>query len=501
MKASVSRGLAWIGLASTLVALLDLAALLIINNIWISPGEYGLATAVAWLFPILDQATDLGLSAAVIQRDDHDDTKISTVFWMNVAMGVALFGLMAAIAPLVARPIVAAMAIVYGTKLIWQNVYFIPVALMKRELRYKELSVVRIVANVGEFAGKIGFAWAGFGVWCFVLGPLARVLITGIGVQICHPWRPKMLFKLAAAKDYLMFGIKTSGSQILFYFYTNIHFPIVGHFFGDHALGLYRMATEIVLEPVRIISNVVVDIAFPTFARLRHSRERLIEQLVSFTNLNLITVMSYSIVVFVAADQVVTVLFPDYPCADAIRILGFVAVLRSISLVIPPLLDGIGHPNRTFVYTLTASIALPITFFAGSILLGGGLQALGGWGATSHAVWGLDLMTGYLSAAVAWGIGYPIAFVILIWLAMYSLDWKTMAYFRKVSGVAGCLVAGGVAGAVVHFVLDRAGALDWVILLSTSAAVALATGLLLAYALGMTPASAARAMKGEGEAS
>jgi O-antigen/teichoic acid export membrane protein len=77
------------------------------------------------------------------------------------------------------------------------------------------------------------------------------------------------------AWDYASFGAKTAGSQILFYFYTNIDYPIVGYYFGDAALGIYRLAYEVVLEPVRVISAVVVDIAFPTFSKLRHSRDKL----------------------------------------------------------------------------------------------------------------------------------------------------------------------------------------------------------------------------------
>ena len=75
MSTNVNRGLAWIGVASSLVGVLDLLAILVILNFWISAEEYGIATKCIWIFPILDQATDLGLSAAVIQRDDHSDAE------------------------------------------------------------------------------------------------------------------------------------------------------------------------------------------------------------------------------------------------------------------------------------------------------------------------------------------------------------------------------------------------------------------------------------------
>src|ERR1044072_3317494 len=102
MSTNVNRGLAWLGMASSLVGILDLVAILVILNTWISAEEYGIATKCVWIFPILDQATDLGLSAAVIRRADNSDSKISTVFWINMGIALLLFGLIPVFAPLVA---------------------------------------------------------------------------------------------------------------------------------------------------------------------------------------------------------------------------------------------------------------------------------------------------------------------------------------------------------------------------------------------------------------
>jgi O-antigen/teichoic acid export membrane protein len=481
MTTHVNRGLAWVGVASSLVGVYDFLALLIILNNWVSPDDYGIATLAVWIYPILDQATDLGLSAAVIQRDDHDPAKISTVFWINLTIAVLLFAVLAGLAPLVGaaygHAIIGYMMIAYGSKLVWQNVYFIPAALMKRELRFKELSIIRILANTAEFAGKVGFAWAGFGIWCFVLGPLCRVLVTGVGCQLCHPWRPRFVLRVRDAHEYIRFGLKSSGSQILFYFYTNVDYPIVGAFFGPTALGIYRAAYEIVLEPVRVISNVVVDVAFPAFAKLRHSRERLIAQLVSFTRLNLITVMTFSAMVFVAAPEVVHVFFPRYAGAeDGVRILCGVAVLRSVGFVIPPLLDGTGYPHRTFNYMLSAAIVLPLSFLLGAALLGPSMD--------------------FLSVAIAWAVGYPIAFGVLIWLAIQTLGWRPWAFVRSIAGVVGCLLGAMLIGLAVRYALIDL-VPDWARLGIVAGVIVVATALLLAYTQGLSLRTARRALGGD----
>ncbi|HEX5062335.1 MAG TPA: lipopolysaccharide biosynthesis protein [Kofleriaceae bacterium] len=480
MSTRVNRGLAWLGFASTAVGLLDIVAMLLILNFWISKADLGIATMAVWIFPILDQATELGLSAALIQRDDHTETRTSTVFWVNLMLSLAAFLLLVAGAPPLAKhfyhqAIVGWMLIAYGSKLLLQNAYIIPTAMMKRELRFKELSIIKLLANIAEFFGKVGFAWAGFGIWCYVLGPLARTLVYAVGLQWCSPYRPRMSFNLADARDYVRFGLRTSGSQILFYFYTNIDYPIVGVFFGKEALGLYRYAYEIVLEPVRILSNVVVDIAFPAFARLRHSKEQLVAQFVSFTKLNLITVMSYAAVVFVAAPELIAVLFPDYAGAEtAARILCGVAVLRAVGFVMPPLLDGVGRPERTFTYMTCAAVTMPILFVIGAAI-----------GVRTHG--------GFESVAVAWAVGYPIAFSVLAYMATQTIGWSALKYLRAVIGVVACLVVAGAMAAALRYAL--AGYSSGIKLLATAGTVILASGFLLAYTQGLTLRSAMRSMR------
>ena len=481
MEIKVSRGLAWIGAASSLVGVLDILSLLIILAFWVPADQYGVATMATWLFPILDQATDLGLSAAVVQRDEHDDDTIATVFWINLATAAALFTALLIAAPLIAarlfhHEVVGWLLVAYGTKLLWQNVYFIPAALMRKELRFKELSVIRILANLAEFVAKLGFAAAGFGIWCFVLGPLCRVVVTGVGCQLRHPWRPRFVLRLRRTWGYAAFGAKSAASQILFYFYTNVDYPIVGYYFGDTAVGTYRLAYEIALEPVRVISAVVADVAFPTFARLRHDRPRLVAQLVSFTRLNLVTVMTYAAVTFVVADDTLAIAFHDYLAAGpAVRILCGVAVLRAVSYVVPPLLDGVGHPSRTLIYMTTAAVVLPTGFVLASVTLGDRL--------------------GWLAVAWAWAVGYPIAFAVLIALATTTIELPIRRFLGAVVGVPACALAGLAVGELVHALVASAPAP--VRLVTSAAAVLAVTGLLLAYTQGLSVRSALRALRGD----
>ncbi|HTE54432.1 MAG TPA: oligosaccharide flippase family protein [Kofleriaceae bacterium] len=301
--------------------------------------------------------------------------------------------------------------------------------------------------------------------------------MTGIGTQICHPWRPRFVLRLREALDYAVFGLKASGSQILFYFYTNVDYPIVGYYFGDHALGLYKWAYEVVLEPVRIISEVVKDVAFVAFSRLKYDRPRLVDQFLMLSRLNLLTVTSYLAFVVIVASELNAAVFGDKFAGSeaAIAVLAVVGVFRAMSYVVPPLLDGMGYPGRTLIYQTVAAVLLPALYWLAAELLGDRL--------------------GMLSVACAWAIGYPLAFAVLAMIGLAAIDMRAADYLRRVGGIPLCVAASMVIGIVVHHI---AGALPAGAHLAVVAAAMFGPlALLLARTQGITPAAIARAVRGD----
>jgi O-antigen/teichoic acid export membrane protein len=468
----VYRNVAWSGLNNTIVSALDILGTILVLRFWISVEEYGILSLAMTLAPMLDLATDMGLSSAVIQRDDSDENKISTVFWLNVAMSLFLFGVLLVGAPILAHfqghPVIASLLIAYGGKLVFQNFYNIPSAMMKRQLRFRELAQIRITANIVEFVCKIGLAAAGFSIWCYVLSRLANVLVTGVGTQLRNPWRPRFVFRLREAAAHVRFGLKTSASGVLFHFYTNVDYQIVGYFFGAHANGFYRAAYELVLEPVRIISNVISEVAFPVFSRLRENRQALIDQFVAFTRQNLIVILPFLVLVLLCPEAMIRVFLGGerwVAAAPAARILCAVGVLRALSFVVPPLLDGMGRPSLTLIYTSVAAVVIPTTFVLSAWFFGERLN--------------------YLSVAVAWAVGYPIAFAVLAFLALRVLEVSTMAYLRRVIGIPLCVGAAFLAGFAARSI--SAGLPSILQLSVVAATLVLVLGLLLSRFEGISP--------------
>jgi O-antigen/teichoic acid export membrane protein len=315
----------------------------------------------------------------------------------------------------------------YGLKLMWQNVYAVPQSLMKKELRFKELSVVRVLSNVAEFGTKVGSAALGFGVWCFVVGPLARNVVVGIGIQVCRPWRPRLLFRWRDSIEWIRFGLKQSASQIIYHVYSSADYQIVGAYFGPLANGLYGVAYELVLKPCYLVGQTIQSVAFPAF-----------------------------------------VYDPKWaPAAGAAQLLCAVGLLRAMSLAIPPLLDGVGRPGLNLRFSCIAGVIMPSLFAASAALFGD--------------------RAGYMAVAWAWVVGYPFAFGLLLSMALRELELPLWSYVRNATSiltVAGCAVGASVA--VRWLSLDLSASLRLAISLATMLAVFL---LLLWRWVGISPSA------------
>ena len=486
LSTKINRGVAWAGAAQAVIAIADLVSQVVVVALWVSSDELGLAAAATAFYVLLDTAADFGVTSALIQRDDHTPEAVSTVFWFNLLVSTGLAVLLLGIGPLYGRfqgqPIVGWLLVAYGGKLVFQNVYAIPFAMLRRELRYAEIAKARIAAHLCESVARVAFAALGYTVWCWTLAALTRSVVFGAIMQWRHRFVPKLVFRPREILPYIRFGLRTAASQILYRLYTNVDYAVVLRMFGERANGIYTLAAFIVLEPVRTISNVVIDVAFPAFARLRADHDGLVKQLIQLTRLNLIAVLPFVVLILLVIPEFLRVFYAGGRwtadelalCGDAARILCIVGVLRALSFLGPPLLDGIGRPELTLRYMVSATLAVPAMFVIGGLVLGDRI--------------------GFLSVAVAWTAGYPLAFAVLGYLVVRSIDLPLAPYLRASGGIVGCCVGGALSGLAVSALFpDVSDAARMVAVGLTSLA---ATGALLVVWQGITPRSIANALRG-----
>jgi O-antigen/teichoic acid export membrane protein len=224
----------------------------------------------------------------------------------------------------------------------------------------------------------------------------------------------------------------------LFQLYSNLDYQVVNIFFGPTAVGLYRAAYELVLEPVRFISGVVVAVAFPAFSRVKHDLSAVMDLFVTFTKQNFIVVLSLIALIMVSSEDLLGLIFREEnrSAANAARLLAGVGLLRSLGHIGPPLLEGLGRPDLTARYQTFAAAILSFCFFGFAYAFGDSL--------------------GYRSVALAWTVGYPVAFAILMLMVFRVSEMRARAYIHRVRKIPIAIALAGAAALAVHLALFAA---------------------------------------------
>ncbi|MBI3853199.1 MAG: lipopolysaccharide biosynthesis protein [Verrucomicrobia bacterium] len=245
----------------------------------LSPKDFGLQGMVIAMTGVLGLFRDLGLGAATIQREEITHKQLSTLFWINVAVGVGLTTLGMALAP--------ALVVFYGEpRLFWITIFSASAfllnsvsmqhgALLVRDMRYGTIAKINISSVVFSSALGIAMAARGFGYWSLVMMALCSPCIQSFGLWFAVPWRPGKPSRGCGVRSMLHFGGTVTLNQLVVYVGYNAEKVLLGRFWGAAALGLYGRAYQLLNLPLQQLYNSMHSVAFPALSRIQSDTERL----------------------------------------------------------------------------------------------------------------------------------------------------------------------------------------------------------------------------------
>src|SRR6056297_1098575 len=180
IKEKAISSVKWNGISMGSVTAFQLAALAVLSHL-LSPGDFGLMGMVMIIIGFSQIFSDMGISKAIIYRQDATKNELSTLYWLNIIAGIATFILVCAASPLITRfynePRLT--NIIYLSSLVFLIIPFGQQfqILMQKELRFDKLAKIRITGAFIKSAVSIILAFFGLGVFSIVWGQLAGTLI------------------------------------------------------------------------------------------------------------------------------------------------------------------------------------------------------------------------------------------------------------------------------------------------------------------------------------
>ena len=357
-------GTAWSSISTVGKQALTFASVATVARI-LGPGAYGLMAMAVIVTNFVSNFRDLGTAVAIVQRPTVTRPLLSSLFWINIGVGVLLCSAIALTAPLLAgffhAPELTSILRWLALALFLASGGVVHNALLTREMSFKAIAIADLAAASASYAVALAGALSGLGVWSLVFASVAGAAVSTAGYWLGSSFRPRREFDIAEVRSIARFSTHLSANGLANYAYRNSDNLIVGRFLGNVQLGFYQMAYNLMLAPIQNISAVIASVLFPAFARIQEDNERFRRAYLRACMLTALITFPVMAGLGVVADPLIrTVLGKRWIGTIPIfEILAVVGLLQSVQTTVGIIYQAKGRTDWLFrwsLFTLTVSV-------------------------------------------------------------------------------------------------------------------------------------------------
>jgi O-antigen/teichoic acid export membrane protein len=240
------------------------------------PAAFGLMLLVNVFLGGIQLFSDLGIGTSVVQNPRSDRAFLDTAWTLQVARGLVLFVVMAAIAwPYAAaygEPMLAWMIPVAGLTTLADGFVSTKLFVANRELRMVRLQVVELVIQLAASLVMIVAAWITRSVWALVAGVAVGGAVRLLLSNVLFPGpRNRLRWERSAASGLLHFGKWVFVSSVVTFLAQQGDRLVFGSVLPMARLGVYNIAVMLCEIPGTLVSSLAFKIVFPLFSELRRT--------------------------------------------------------------------------------------------------------------------------------------------------------------------------------------------------------------------------------------
>jgi len=263
----------YLGAAANIIA--QLVGQIVLARL-LGPENFGLFVLVMVLVGIANLFADMGIGAALVQKERVNREDVRVAFTWQVILGIITgLAVCATAKPAAALlgdgravPVIRVMALAC----FFHAISAVSLGLLRREIRFKTIQFAQTAGYCFGFLGVgISLAFAGAGVWSLVGAWLSQSASSFLYMyaSVRHPLRP--LLRQGDRNQLASFGRAVLLTNMTNWSIENLDTWLVGRIFGAHLLGLYSIAYRLVRSPTNHLVVTLQSILFPTSARAQNN--------------------------------------------------------------------------------------------------------------------------------------------------------------------------------------------------------------------------------------
>jgi len=337
----------------------------------LSPEEFGII-GMAMVFVSISQVfVDIGFTQGLIQSQKNTKTIYSSVFYLNIFLGILICILLFFLAPLIGSfyemnqvitvvqwlcfiPLISAFGSV-------QKVQF------TKRLDFKTLTICTVFSTIVGGITGVTIAFFNYGVYALIAQQITTAIVFTVFLWIKSDWKPSWVFSFKEIKRILNFSIYVFFDNLLRTFFNKLDTLFVGKYFSAASLGFYSRAESLNAQITQYTTSSLGKVIFPTFSKLQENKKVFEANYFKVFDLAVVvTVLISGPLFFLAEDIIITLLGDKWqPSVIIFQILVFKILISPFGVLTGKSLLARGFSKKKFQINQMIRVLLLVPIYVG----------------------------------------------------------------------------------------------------------------------------------------
>lgn len=313
IKNSIRSGFIWTSFQTVGTKLISLGTQLLLTWLLL-PEDFGKVSIVLSVTSIVAIIQNFGLSDVVVSKGNM----FYTIYDLAKSMSslIAVIGVfITIIAAFLSGYIysdndIKNLILIFAIGIPFTALSVVPDAKLRIDLKFKQLSIIRVVIFLISQSSIIFFVLLGFGIYSFVMGPVISAIVRYVWITNAANCTHFFSFTL----NHYLYLIRDSVYGLYYSLFQTIirqsDYLILALFANKTAVGVYFMAYSLSVQVISLLVNSMSPILFPTLMKIPSNEiERIKKVLLKITIFFSMVGMPFALWQAAISDSLITIFF------------------------------------------------------------------------------------------------------------------------------------------------------------------------------------------------
>lgn len=277
LKEKTAKGLLWGGVSNAIQQLLNLFFGIFLARL-LTPADYGMVGMLSIFVLLAGALQESGFISALANRQEVKHEEYNAVFWFSTLMGIALYLLLFACAPLIAafydKPELTPLSRVLFLGFLISSSGTAHNAALFKDLLVRQKATAQIVALFVSGCVGITLALQGMAYWGIAIQSVTYIATCTSLFWYFSPWRPTWHIDFRPLRGMIGFSSKMLATNMVNHLNNNLFSVLLGRLFTPVEVGHYTQASKWSYMGYSLVTGMVGSVAQPVLAEVAGDADR-----------------------------------------------------------------------------------------------------------------------------------------------------------------------------------------------------------------------------------